>query len=185
MFPYIIDRDIELRLFSEHHADKMFDLIYRSRDHLGQWLRWVGRIQSANDAEAHIWRYANKAQSNDGFHAAIWYNKTLAGGVYCPYVDLESRKTEIGFWLGQEYSKEELAVRILNQVLRFLFLEMRIHRVEMQVPLLNEFKRTIAVSLNFELEGVKRESEWLNDEFIDVALFSLLDHEWQENRSSG
>jgi len=182
MFPYIIDRDIELRLFSEHHAEQMFDLIYRNRDHLGQWLRWVGRIQSVDAAESHIWRYTNKAETNDGFHAAIWYEKALAGGVYCPYMDIESRKTEIGFWLGAEYTKEELAVRILNQVLRFLYQEMRIHRVEMQVPMQNDFKRTIAEQLNFQMEGIKRESEWLNDQFVDQALYSLLDHEWQENR---
>jgi ribosomal-protein-serine acetyltransferase len=54
----------------------------------------------------------------------------------------------------------------------------QMHRVELICMVDNARSRAVAERLGFTLEGIKRESEWINGAFRDHALYSLLAHEW-------
>ena len=178
MFPIHIADRIDLRVLTDADAEAMFDLIARNRAHLDPWLRWSGRIQSLDDTRQLIARFADKYAAGDGFHAGLWLGDALAGGVVCHFINRESHKTEIGYWLGAEYVGQGLITRSCRAVIDALFMREQMHRIEIQAVIDNLPSRAVAERLGFRFEGIKRESEWVTSAFRDHALYALLAQEW-------
>jgi ribosomal-protein-serine acetyltransferase len=178
MFPHHIDHEIMLRPLQDKDAAEMFELIQHNRAHLDPWLRWSGRVKTLEDTAALIQRFQQKHLNGDGFHAGIWLKEKLTGGVVCHYINRESSKTEIGYWLGADYVGRGLITRAARVVIQHLFVVEKMHRIEIQCATDNLPSRAVAERLGFTLEGVKRESEWLTSRYADHSLFSLLDHKW-------
>lgn len=179
MFPLKIDESTELRVLEIQDAETVFALIQGNRAYLDSWLRWSGRIQTLEDTQNLIQRFAQKFKDGDGFHAGIWHENQLAGGLVCHYINRESYKSEIGYWLGEKFTGKGLATRASACVIDMLFTEEKMHRIEIQSAVDNVRSRAIADRLGFKLEGIKRDSEWLTNRFADHALYSILAHEWK------
>lgn len=171
---FIINSDLELRALEPAHADSMLALILRNRDHLDRWLRWSGRIHTQADVLNLIDRFA----AGDGFHAGLWYQSQFAGGIVCHYINRESNKTEIGYWLGADYTGKGLVTQACRAVITHLFQVEHMHRIEIQCVTDNAPSRAVAERLGFTFEGVKRDSEWITSAYRDHAIYSLLEHEW-------
>lgn len=179
MFPMQIDDGIALRPFNATDAETMFALISHSRAHLDPWLRWSGRVQSLEDTRQLIQRFADKQALGDGFHAGLWVGGVLAGGVVVHFINRESRKSEIGYWLGAEYVGKGLVTRASRAVIERLFNVEGMHRIEIQAVTDNLPSRAVAERLGFQLEGIKRESEWVTSAFRDHAMYALLEQDWR------
>jgi ribosomal-protein-serine acetyltransferase len=179
VFPLQIDKDIELRPFAATDAEALFALISRNRTHLDPWLRWSGRLQTLEDTRQLIQRFADKQALGDGFHAGLWVGDQLAGGVVVHFINRESRKSEIGYWLGAEYVGQGLVTRAARAVIERLFRVEGMHRIEIQAMIDNLPSRAVAERLGFQLEGIKRESEWVTSAFRDHAMYALLEQDWR------
>ena len=184
MFPIHVDQALDLRPLELADADAMFDLIARNRAHLDPWLRWSARVQTLDDARQLIERFADKYTVGDGFHAGLWVEGQLAGGIVCHAINRESRKTEIGYWLGADYTGKGLVTRASRAIIDLLFTREAMHRIEIQAVVDNHPSRAVAERLGFTFEGIKRESEWVTSAFRDHALYALLEHEWRKAYST-
>ena len=185
MFPNRIDDHLTLRPLRVEDAGTLIDLIARNREHLDRWLRWSGHVRAADDARALIERFAAKTAIGDGFHAGLWLDGALAGGIVCHFINRESNKTEIGYWLGADYVGRGLVTRACRAVIGDLFTREKMHRIEIQAAVDNFPSRAVAERLGFTLEGVARESTWITTRYRDHAIYSLLDREWAaQNRDN-
>lgn len=184
IFPLKINDEAELRPLTLDDAEAVFALVEANRADFDHWMRWTGRIKSADDARKIITRFADKWAAGDGFHAGIWLNGVLVGGFVCHSINHESKKTEIGYWLSAEVVGRGLVTGAARAVLAYLFEVEKLHRVEIQCAVDNIRSRAVAEWLGFTLEGTLRESEWLTTRFADHALYSLLDREWQAARAA-
>jgi ribosomal-protein-serine acetyltransferase len=181
-FPLKIDDDLELRPFTQNDAQTLHELITANRNHLDQWMRWSARVQTLEDIHDFIQKAEERYQANDSFHVGLWYRGQLAGGIACRDVNYDSHHAEIGYWLGEEFVGKGLVAKSCRAVIRHLFEQEQMHRIEIQCTTDNVRSRAVAERLGFTFEGVKRESEWITDSFRDHALYSLLSHEWQAAR---
>ena len=53
------------------------------------------------------------------------------------------------------------------------------NRVEIKSGEANVKSRAIAKRFGFKHEGNLREAEWVNDRYVDHAVYSMLKHDWQ------
>src|SRR5690606_18185551 len=178
-FPLNVDDDIELRLFTQDDAHLLHSLITTNRNHLDQWLRWSARVQTLENTHDFIQRMLDRYHAKEGFHVGLWYRGQLAGGIACRDMNYDSLHAEIGYWLGEEFVGKGLVAKSCRAIITLLFEQEQMHRIEIQCATDNLKSRAVAERLGFTFEGVKRESEWITDNFRDHALYSLLSHEWQ------
>jgi len=181
-FSAVLDPHTELRLLVPVDAPALFDVITRNRDFLNRRVRWSSGVLTLADTQALIDTAAHKAATGDGFHAAIWQRGVLAGGLLCHFINRISLKTEVGYWLGKNFTGQGLATRACVAGLAYLFEAERLHRVEIQCGVDNLPSRAIPERLGFLQEGIKRESEWVTDRYVDHVVYSMLDREWAERR---
>lgn len=177
-FPLKIDDDLELRLFTQNEAQLLHALISGNRHHLDQWMRWSSHIQTLDDVYDFIQKWADRYQASEGYHVGLWYQGQLVGGIACRDMNYESRHAEIGYWLGEDFVGKGLVAKSCRAVIRHLFEQEQMHRIEIQCATDNLRSRAFAERFGFTFEGIKRESEWITSSFRDHALYSLLAYEW-------
>lgn len=179
-FDYKIDEQTELRLLTLDHLPQFFELAHQNRDHLREWMFWVGEDYSLSDAEKHIQEALDRCAANNGFEAGIWFEDQLAGCVRYNYIDWTHKNTEFGYWLGAAFQGHGLATKACRALVDHSFTELGLNRVEIRCMSENLRSRRVPERLGFIQEGVVRQVRWRLDHFDDHIVYGLLASEWVE-----
>jgi ribosomal-protein-serine acetyltransferase len=178
MFTCRVDPSLEMRLWEEHHADELFTVVEANRYHLRTWLTWADRTAGPDDTRAFIRKALEQFARHDGFHAGIWLDGRIIGGIGLHAINWNNRKTEIGYWLAESAQGRGVMTRSCRAVVSHLISELRLNRVEIRCATENLRSRAVPRRLGFREEGVLRQAELLYDRYVDHAVYSMLAGEW-------
>lgn len=174
-----VDDEIELGLLEEQHAQAVFELSDRNREHIREWLPWMDDTRSVEDTLAFIRRSLKQFSENNGFQVGIFYKGKLAGCLGYIYWDWATRRTEIGYWLGKEFTGKGLMIRSVRKLIEYAFGELGLNRVEIRANPNNLKSRAVAEKLGFTQEGILRKVGLIHDGVIDdLVVYGLLADEW-------
>jgi ribosomal-protein-alanine N-acetyltransferase len=84
------------------------------------------------------------------------------------------RKAELGYWILPEYQGKGLAAEAISAMITHGFENMALHRIEAEVETENAPSSRILRKMGFELEGIKKECEYINGRFIDLEFWAKL-----------
>ncbi|MEI9809487.1 MAG: GNAT family protein [Bacteroidota bacterium] len=88
-------------------------------------------------------------------------------------------KAEIGYWLLPEWWKQGIMQEVIPVMIRYLFSNWKLHRLEAVIEEGNETSRRLSEKLGFTYEGILRESEMKNGKRISLLMYSLLPGEME------
>lgn len=179
MFNYPIDDHLRLTLLETRDAEALFALINRNRDHIGQWLKFPSMTLTVDDSKAFIERTRMRYAKEDGYWLGIWEDKQLAGSIGYLYIDQDNRKTEIGYWLGQEFEGRGIITRSIQVLIQYAFTHLNLNKIEIGAASNNTKSRSIPERLGFQHEGVIRDYELLNGRYLDRVIYGLKASEWR------
>lgn len=171
---------VTLRRVRPEDAQEIYAEIDRSRKRLREWMPWVDGTTAPGDVLEFVERALEQESDGNGFHCTIQFEGRLAGLVGLVYVNQKSRKAEIGYWIGQSFEGRGIMTRAVRTLTGYLFSEMGMHRVEIQAGEDNHRSCAVAKRLGFVPEGIKREAEWVNDRFVNLAVYSMLERDWSD-----
>jgi ribosomal-protein-serine acetyltransferase len=181
MFHCFVGDDIELRLLEKQNAGELFSVIERNRVHLRRWLPWVDRTRSADDIRNFLDHAVDAYNLGEEMHTGIWWAGRLVGSVGHHRIDTLNRNSSIGYWLDADVEGRGIMTRSCLAMLRHLFEERKLHRVEIRCATGNVRSCAIPARLGFTREGVSRGAEWVNDQFYDLVVWSMLEEEWRRS----
>jgi ribosomal-protein-serine acetyltransferase len=179
MFSSNLADGVELRILEERHAPDLFAAIERNRERLREWLPWVDRTHHDDQVREFIASALEQYAAGDGFHAAIWVNGNICGAIGMHAIRWEDRNVSIGYWLDAAAEGKGIMTRCVASLLDHLFTDLKLHRVEIRCGTGNRRSCSIPERLGFTREGIAREAQWVNDRFIDLMIWSMLQHEWR------
>jgi ribosomal-protein-serine acetyltransferase len=169
-----VDQDVIARPLTVSDAPAMHTLLSQNRTHLDMWLRWSGALQTLSDVERFIEMFEQKQAVRDGFHYGIWVADKLAGGVVCWYINRDNKNCELGYWLAASFTGQGLATKAARAAINYLFTQENLHRIEMQCGVQNTASRAVAERCGLIQEGIRRESHWITDRFVDHVVYGIL-----------
>jgi ribosomal-protein-serine acetyltransferase len=176
MFSYKIDKDTELRLFEDRHAEEVFALLVENRERHPE----LGENFSLADAQKKIRHDLALFAENKGLGVGIWYKDVLAGGVRYHEIDWSNRMTELGYWISEGFEGKGLVTKTCRVLIDRAFNELGLNRIIISCSSENQKSRAIPERLGFKQEGILRQSELLQDRFVDMLIYGLLANEWQD-----
>ena len=179
MFRREIGDNIELRVFEEYHAEEIFAAVERNREHLRRWLPWVDRTLAVEDVQGFLAGAIDAYARGEELHAGIFIHGKLAGTIGHHHIDALNRNVSIGYWLDAAVEGKGVMSRCCRAMLRHLFEDRRMHRVEIRCATGNTRSCAIPARLGFTREGVLREAEWVFDRWVDLRVFSMLQQDWK------
>lgn len=178
MFEFPVDDEIELRLHEEWHAEELFELTDRNRQHLQRWFPWVEKMQDSSDSLAFIRRTRQRWADNKGLHTSVWFRGEMAGTLGLIECERQVKAVEIGYWLGKKFEGRGIITRSCRALIEFAFDRMDVNRMVLRCSTENERSAAVARRLGFTHEGTEREAGRIGDRMQDVDVYSMLAREW-------
>lgn len=185
MFKHELGDSADLRILQKYHAPKLVQFLQENQPYLGEWLDWTTRIKNIEDAEKFIQRGLDRFAQDGLPWVAIYQNDEMAGGILFFPIEARTRSTEIGYWLGEKFAGRGLMARAIPPLLDFAFNEIKINRVGLIADVNNTRSRATAERVGFKYEGIRRDGWTHNEQFIDVAVYSMLAREWNLTARKG
>lgn len=173
---------LELRTLHRGLAARIFQTVEVERDHLGRWLPWVHATQGMPDTVKFLQNAREMFLRGDGVHGAIWHDDQFVGMMALRITSRADRTGHVGYWLSSRAQGKGIVSRLLGCFVAYCFADWKLHRLELHCAVDNERSCRVAERIGFQCEGVLREARLVNGQFLDMKLFSLLQHEWQAQR---
>lgn len=178
-----IDDSLELQLLSLDHRDELFNLVDTNREHLREWLPWVDSNTSPKDTESFIQSAISQYKSRKGPQYAVFYNTVICGVCGFQPIDESNKIGSIGYWLSKIFLGKGIMTMSVKSLIKTGFLEYGLNRIEITCATGNIRSQAIPERLGFKFEGVLRERECLGGEYLDHAMYSLLEAEFALNKA--
>lgn len=182
MFRRSVAPGIEIRLFDLQEAEAIYAEVERGRAYLRRWLPWVDHTHSPDDIREFITRVQGQYDANQGPQAGVWIEGEFAGSVGCHPINWPNRNCSIGYWIAERHQGRGIITHCCTTLLSYLFDDLRLHRVAIECGTGNARSCAIPHRLGFVREGISRHGEWLNDRWIDLVEWSILEDEWRARR---
>ncbi|MEP1552879.1 MAG: GNAT family protein [Paraglaciecola sp.] len=178
-----VNSSIQITHISPEHAQALFKLTDRNREHLKQWLGWIDLVKTYEDTETFIETAIHQHNHNQASTFVILYNQELVGVAGFNQLDHVNRWGTIGYWLCQSYMGRGITTKVVNQLLDYGFNEQQLHKIEIRCATQNHKSKAVIERLGLTFEATLRECEWLYDKFVDHAVYSILHSEFKNNPS--
>ncbi|MFB6139956.1 MAG: GNAT family N-acetyltransferase [Halosimplex sp.] len=85
---------------------------------------------------------------------------------------------EIGYWIAPAHQGSGYATAAAELLVDYCFAERRLHKVNARVLAFNGGSRAVLEKVGFESEGRRRETYYVEGEYVDVDLYGIVEDEW-------
>lgn len=171
--------DIALRPLLYDDAIDIYDAIDSQREYLRRWLPFVDSTKSLQFTQ----EFVSYSLNIDECTFTIRKNDQFIGLIGFKASDKENRKTEIGYWLMQEYQGRGIMSCAVKRLCQYAFEELAMNRIQIKCAVGNTPSSNIPKRLGFKFEGIEREGElFTNGSFANIEVYSLLKKEYSAHR---
>lgn len=177
-----VSDNIKLVPIKESDAEQIFKLVDSQREYLGRWLPFVQYTKSVKDEFDFIHSTLETPEEIRDIIFCIYFDEMFVGliGLKFNANDKANRKTEIGYWLSQDFQRKGIITNSTKTLINLAFNELNLNRVQIKCAVGNTKSRNIPQRLGFTYEGMEREGELLADgKLTDLEVYSVLKREWK------
>ncbi|MFW5707533.1 MAG: GNAT family N-acetyltransferase [Bacteroidota bacterium] len=176
-----VNENIVLRALAPGDKYDIFQAIDTQRDYLGPWLPFVAYTHQIEDTENFVQSILDVPEDQREHVFVIRFNGQFAGIIGFKDTDRINRRTEIGYWLSEDFQKKGIITMSVKVLLHYAFTELDLNRVQIRCAQGNLPSLNIPRRLGFTFEGIERAGELLsNGEFADLEVYSMLRGEFRE-----
>lgn len=173
-----IDNSLRLELTAQKHATALQKAVDANRDHLSEFLPWVGNMKTVEDAATYISECEERYRKGQEVSFVITDQGQTVGRAGLHHMQPQNQYAEIGYWLVKNAEGRGIMTRSCQALLKLAFADLHLHRIVIKAAGENRKSRAIAEKLGFVQEGILREAELVHGRFLDLAIYSILRSEW-------
>ena len=175
----IVDKNIKLEPTNELQAPQLFAAIDNSRIQLSEFLPWVVDMQTIADLKVYLKNAETLCQQKKEASFAIIFNDVAVGRIGLHHLNMQNKIGAIGYWLTKDAQGKGIILKSCKALVNYGFQNLDLHRIEIKAAVDNLKSQAIPVKLNFVKEGILRQAEFVNSQFLDLFLYSMIRDEWQ------
>ena len=170
-----ICKEIELKQLEPSDAIAIFQTIDRQREYLGKWLPFVELTRELSDTEKFVDSVVNAPDDRFDYVFTIRKQDDVIGIIGFKDTDKLNGKTEIGYWISENYQKRGIVTKSVEKLCDFAFNKQGINRIQIKCAVGNTPSIKIPRKLGFVFEGIERDGELLTGNvFTDLEIYSKL-----------
>jgi len=183
VFKIDIDENLHIEFLNQTHAQELFKVVDKNREHLKRWLPWVESTIKVEDTKEFITHALSKYAKNGSIQAPIHYNNKLIGMVSLfVHKSYNLEKADIGYWLDIEHNGKGIVTKCAKKMLDIGFNRYNLGKITIHCATDNNNSCNVAKRLGFKLEGTLREEAKVGNKIEDLNVFSMLKEEYEESK---
>lgn len=170
---------------------KLIDLYPLEKIDLLTNLKWANNMELINltgipkfpktIVELENWYNQTVLSPNNKFFAIKTKQGEYIGNVELNALDWVNRSVEIGMLIGeQQFWGKGIGKEIVKLLLNYLFKELNLHRIYLEVIAYNERAVNLYKKCGFREEGRLREAYYANGKYWDIILMAMLKKEFEQ-----
>ena len=173
-----IRENLFLKELEIEDAEHIFKAIDSQREYLGKWLPFVEFTKTVKDSLDYVNSVVTMPKECKEYQFAIFCGSDFAGLAGFKGTDRLNRKSEIGYWLCEEFQGRGIITDSVHALVNFGFSELNLNRIQIKCAPENVKSNNIPKRLGFSFEGIERDSEFVKEGvFRDANVWSLLKRE--------
>ncbi|SCA63865.1 Putative ribosomal N-acetyltransferase YdaF, partial [Chlamydiales bacterium SCGC AG-110-M15] len=159
--------DTLIRPLTLNDIEDLYTVVWRNRDRLRESFPWPEENYSVHIAEKYILKSMQDAKDGQGLVMGLFPDNSLIGSVSIREISARDKRASISYWIDQEHEGRGLIYKAVLELMEIAFEECNLHRLQIYTAEKNKRSRALAEKLGFHLEGVLRDYEYLNGEFLN------------------
>ena len=167
----IVDENIVLEKTSEKFAEPLFNIINDNRTHLSEYLPWVGDMQSTEDVRQYLKNCEYLYEEKKEVSFIILLHEKPVGRIGLHHLNLQNKIGAVGYWLDKNAEGKGVITKSCIKLIEYGFQNIHLNRIEIKVSVKNFKSQAIPEKLNFTKEGILRQAEFVNNQFIDWSQY--------------
>lgn len=175
-----VNDDLRLEFLEESFTDEIFGLTDKNRKFLKKWLPWVDNTVTAEDTLNFIKDSVAKHINGESFNCAVFYKDKIAGVMGLTEISKFENSTEIGYWLGKEFTGKGIMTKACKALVDYCFEELKLSRVKIRCEKGNKASRGVPERLGFFKQGILKKDGYLYGKYIDHVQYVLYKREWNK-----
>ncbi|WP_207515456.1 GNAT family N-acetyltransferase [Longitalea luteola] len=174
-----VDDTIVMELIDYHHAETLCQLVKDNRQYLREWLPWVDHLRTVEDFRKYINSSKQRYAGNVEMGFVILQKHVMIGRIGLYNIDHNNKNASIGYWLAQDFTGKGIITRCCKVIIDEGFARLKLNRIEIRAATANVKSQAIPERLGFKREGIIRQGEFVNNQFVDLYVYSMLKEEWE------
>lgn len=146
--------------------------------HLGGFMPKVVRLNTLESAQSYLHSVVESNGEGELLEWHIFDGVILCGAIRLNHIEPENRKVSIGYYIGARFQGRGLATSSIRAVLRFVFEKLEFNRVQLKCASTNVASQRVAERLGFSWEGLLRQAELIDGQYVDHYVYGLLRSEF-------
>jgi ribosomal-protein-serine acetyltransferase len=181
MFKIDIDDNLHIEFLNHTHAQKLFEVVDKNREHLKRWLPWVESTTKVEDTKEFITHALSKYAKNGSIQAPIHYNNKLIGMVSLfVHKSYNLDKADIGYWIDKDYNGKGIVTKCANKMLDIGFNIYNLGKITIHCATDNYNSCNVAKRLKFTFDGTLRKEAKVSGKIEDLNIYSMLKEEYEK-----
>lgn len=123
-------------------------------------------------------RWYEQLSESEGAAFLVCDSDTRVGVVSLENINTTFGSAEIGYYVAPESWGNGYATDAVRQAVDYAFTERRIHKIYAKTFAHNEASQQVLETVGFQREGVLREEAFIDEEYVDIHRYGLLNDEF-------
>lgn len=167
-----------LALRQPHHAEEVFSLVQKNREHLTPWLPWVREYQQVADAHTSIQSNLDQASQNVSLNLGIWIEEAFRGMVGFTHIDPIRKKASLGYWLDENCTGRGWMTRACQVLMSHGFDTMGFKEIHSECARKNILSRKVLEGIGFTNHEVVQGPDWARQQGLLYLRYRMTRQEW-------
>ncbi|HET7003648.1 MAG TPA: GNAT family N-acetyltransferase [Puia sp.] len=163
------------RLLLRHFTESDLENVYLGLSN-PEVIKYYGvHFKTLEETRKQLEWFANLERDETGIWWAVCStdNLTFYGSVGVYYLNKESGKAELGFWLMPDFWGKGIITESLQLAIEHGFNKMHLKKIEAEVETENEKSKNVLKKLQFIHTSTKKDCEIKNGRYISLDIFTL------------
>jgi len=181
-FPVLESVNLVLRKIEEVHLQELYSIY--DNDKVFEYCGIIPKhnLQTVRKTIGHFDRdYHKKSKIKWGIFQKNQSDK-LVGIIESMDFNQKVNMVSIGYFLVEDYWGKDIATESVRMVVKFLFEEVNVNRIQAEVMPVNEVSKKVLLKNGFIKEGVLRQASlWSGKGVIDLEIYGILKEDYIQN----
>jgi len=136
--------------------------------------------KTIKDTQLLIKKYHEEEKEGQSIRKAIYLEKKYIGIISIYHINKKHKFATIGYLISEEYQNKGIMTEACFAIIKYIFNNLPINRIEAQVFVKNIASIKILEKLGFQKEGRLRQNFMINNKLEDSFMYSILKIEWMD-----
>jgi len=178
-FPILRSSKLELKKIEDRHLRELFDIYDNEKVFEFCGIIPKHNLQTVSKMIGHFDRdYQKKSRVKWGIFQKS-QNDTLVGIIEAMDFNQKVDMVTIGYYLAEAYWGKGIATEAVHMIVKYLFEEVAINRIQAEVMPLNEPSKKVLLKNGFLKEGLIRQASlWSGKGIVDLEIYGYLKEDY-------